>query len=237
MPHEIKPKDKLLAVIPAFNEEESLKRTVDNFIAHCPDVGFVVVDDGSSDRTADICLQNGYPLLRLPVNLGLSGAFQAGVHYAKQNGYGYVIQFDADGQHLPEYIPQMLEAAKAGADVVIGSRYLDAAGRGKHSLRKAGSVLLRGAIRLTTGKTITDPTSGMRLFGTRVLDYFEKAPNFDPEPDMIAHLLRNGYRVTELPVRIEERLAGKSYLRFWRVVQYMTRMLLSILLIQWFRKA
>lgn len=236
MPHRPEQKDRLLAVIPAFNEEESLKHTVDNLAARCPDVDFVVVDDGSSDRTADICLQNGYPLLRLPVNLGLSGAFQAGVHYAKENGYGYVMQFDADGQHLPQYIPQMLAAAKAGADVVIGSRYLDSAGKKSHSLRKTGSFLLRGAIRLTTGKTITDPTSGMRLFGTKVLDYFEKAPNFDPEPDMIAYLLRSGYQVVELPVQMEERLAGKSYLRFWRVIQYMIRMLLSILFIQWFRK-
>lgn len=227
--------DRLLVIIPAYNEVESIKNTVEALISCCPDVDYIVVDDGSMDRTAQICKTNGYPLLQLPVNLGLSGAFQAGVRYANSMDYGYVMQFDADGQHLPQYIPAMLKEARDGADVVIGSRYL---GKSKeHSLRRFGGILLQGAIRLTTGKKITDPTSGMRLYSGRLISDFFKLPNFDPEPDMIAYLIHRGYDVREVKVEMKERLAGQSYLRFGRVAQYMLRMLLSILLIQWFRKS
>lgn len=227
--------DKLLVIIPAYNEAASIRRTVSQLVHCCPDIDYIVVDDGSSDETAAICETEGYPLLRLPVNLGLSGAFQAGVRYANGCGYGYVMQFDADGQHLAEYIPDLLSAAKDGADVVIGSRYLEKGGA--FSLRRFGGALISAAIRLTTGKMINDPTSGMRLYSGRLIaDYF-RLPNFDPEPDMIAYLIHRGYRVEEVSVRMEERVAGQSYLRFGRVAQYMLRMLLSILLIQWFRKS
>ncbi len=226
---------KLLVIIPAYNEAGSIKHTVSMLKECCPDVDYIVVDDGSADHTARICKDEGYPLLHLSVNLGLSGAFQAGVRYAKEMGYGYAMQFDADGQHLPQYIPAMLQKAQAGADVVIGSRYLNK--RKERSLRRFGGILLQGAIRLTTGKKITDPTSGMRLYSGRLLEDYFRMPNFDPEPDMISYLIRRGYRVEEVFVTMEERLAGQSYLRFGRVAQYMARMLLSILLIQWFRKS
>ncbi len=226
--------NKLLVIIPAYNEKDSIVSTVTALTKCCPDIDYIVVDDGSGDCTAQICTDHGYPLLRLPVNLGLSGAFQAGVRYANQMGYGYAVQFDADGQHLPQYLPLMLQTAREGADVVIGSRYLDK--HKEHSLRRFGGVLLQGAIRLTTGQRITDPTSGLRLYSGKLLTDFSAIPNFDPEPDMIAYLIRRGYRVKEVPVTMQERFAGQSYLRFGKVAQYMSRMLLSILLIQWFRK-
>lgn len=227
--------DRLLVIIPAYNEAESLKSTVEGLMASCPEVDYIVVDDGSLDATAQVCKDNGYPLLQLPANLGLSGAFQAGARYAGELGYGYCMQFDADGQHLPQYIPDMLKAAREGADVVIASRYMEK--HAERSMRRVGGRLLQGAIRLTTGKNITDPTSGMRLYSGRLIADFFKLPNFDPEPDMIAYLIHRGYTVKEVPVQMQERLAGQSYLRFGRVVQYMLRMLLSILLIQWFRKS
>ncbi len=227
--------EKLLVIIPAYNETDSITHTVTMLKECCPDVDYIVVDDGSTDSTAAICQKHGYPLLQLPVNLGLSGAFQAGVRYANEMGYGYAMQFDADGQHLPQYIPAMLQKAKEGADVVIGSRYLDK--HKEHSLRRFGGILLQMAIRITTGKKVTDPTSGMRLYSGKLLSDFFQMPNFDPEPDMIAYLIRRGYKMEEVSVEMRERLAGQSYLRFGRVAQYMARMLISILLIQWFRKA
>ena len=227
-------KDKLLVIIPAYNEAESIQKTVSQLTAVCPEVDYIVVDDGSADATAAICQKEGYPLLRLPVNLGLSGAFQAGVKYAKDAGYGYVLQFDADGQHLPQYIIPLWNEAKNGADVTIGSRYLSK--NKEHSLRRFGGKLISAAIFVTTGKKITDPTSGMRLYSSRLINGFSGVPNFDPEPDMIAYLIHRGYQVKEVAVTMEERVAGQSYLRFGRVAQYMMRMLLSILLIQWFRK-
>ncbi len=226
--------DRLLVIIPAYNEAESIQKTVTELNKECPNVDYIVVDDGSLDCTAAVCLENGYPLLQLPVNLGLSGAFQAGARYANRMGYGYCMQLDADGQHMPQYIPDMLKAARQGADVVIGSRYY---GKHKeHSMRRVGGKLLQGAIWLTTGKKITDPTSGMRLYNGKLIADFFKFPNFDPEPDMIAYLIHRGYAVQEVEVCMRERLVGQSYLRFGRVIQYMMRMMLSILLIQWFRK-
>jgi glycosyltransferase involved in cell wall biosynthesis len=227
---------KLLVIIPAYNEEESIVSTIQRLQECCPELDYIVVDDGSLDHTAEICREHGFPLLQLPVNLGLSGAFQAGVQYACKAGYDYVLQFDADGQHLPQYIPAMLQKAREGADVVIASRYLKEAENHERSARRVGGILLQGAIRLTTGVRLSDPTSGMRMYSKRLISYFAQTPNFDPEPDMIAYLLHCGYRVEEVPVQMAERLAGKSYLRFGRAAQYMTRMLLSILLIQWFRK-
>ncbi len=228
-------KDKLLVIIPAYNESESICKTVSQLMTVCTDIDYIVVDDGSTDTTSDICIREGYPLLHLPVNLGLSGAFQAGVKYAKEKGYGYVLQFDADGQHLPQYIVNLWQRAKEGADVVIGSRYLQK--NKEHSLRRFGGKLISAAIFVTTGKKIYDPTSGMRLYSSRLINGFSGIPNFDPEPDMIAYLIHRGYRVEEVAVTMEERVAGQSYLRLGRVVQYMLRMLLSILLIQWFRRS
>ena len=95
---------KILLIIPAYNEEESLKKTVDSVIKKSPQVDFLVVNDGSKDGTAQVCRDNGYPFLDLPTNLGLAGAFQSGMKYAYRHSYDCAIQFDADGQHLPEYI-------------------------------------------------------------------------------------------------------------------------------------
>ena len=117
-------KSELLIVIPAYNEEENIESVVTFIQEKYSQYDYIVVNDGSRDRTADICRQNGYELLNLPVNLGLAGAFQAGLKYAYTKGYSYAIQFDADGQHRPEFIGPMLERIKQGYDIVIGSRFV-----------------------------------------------------------------------------------------------------------------
>ena len=225
---------KLLIVIPAFNEQENIVRVVDDLIAHYPQFDYVVVNDGSRDRTAALCRQHGYRMIDLPVNLGLAGAFQTGLRYAAENGYDCALQFDADGQHKPEYIQPMLDMLEEGADIVIGSRFLTV--RKPKSLRMLGSYLISWAIRLTTGQAICDPTSGMRMFNRAMLEEFSTNLNYGPEPDTISYLIKNGAVVREVQVEMGERTAGKSYLNLVRSVEYMTKMGLSILLIQWFRK-
>lgn len=224
----------LLIVIPAYNEEENIVRVVNNLIEHYPQYDYIVVNDGSRDRTAALCRENGFRLLNLPTNLGLSGAFQTGLRYAAENGYDCALQFDADGQHQPEYIAPLLEMMENGVDIAIGSRFLSK--RKPKSLRMLGSYLISWAIRLTTGQAICDPTSGMRMFNRSMLEEFAANLNYGPEPDTISYLIKNGAVVKEYQVEMGERIAGTSYLTFARSLSYMLKMGLSILLIQWFRK-
>lgn len=225
---------KTLLVIPAYNEEESLKATIDNLQKVCPSVDYLVVNDGSKDSTVKVCRENEYPFLDLPINLGLAGAFQAGMKYAYRHGYDCVIQFDADGQHLPEYIPDFEKAIESN-DIVIGSRFMDK--KKPHSMRMFGSNLISGAIRLTTGKKLTDPTSGMRAFNKRMVEQLALGLNFGPEPDTVSYLIkRANAKVTEIPVEMADRFAGESYLNPWTSSMYMLRMAISILFIQFIRK-
>ncbi len=225
---------KLLIVIPAYNEQDNIVRVVSELSNRYPQYDYVVVNDGSRDQTANLCREHGFRLIDLPVNLGLAGAFQTGLRYAAENGYDCALQFDADGQHKPEYIQPMLDELEEGADIVIGSRFLTV--KKPKSLRMLGSYLISWAIRLTTGQAICDPTSGMRMFNRRMLEEFALNLNYGPEPDTISYLIKNGAVVKEIQVEMGERVAGSSYLTFTRAAQYMFKMGLSILLIQWFRK-
>ena len=150
------------------------------------------------------------------------------------NLYDCAMQLDADGQHKPEFIAPMLEALEEGNDIVIGSRFLTV--KKPKTLRMLGSYIISWSIRLSTGRAICDPTSGMRMFNRRLMQEFAQNLNYGPEPDTISYLIKNGAKVKEVQVEMGERTAGQSYLTFWRSVQYMVKMSISILLIQWFRK-
>ena len=203
---------KLLIVIPAHNEEANIVQVVEELTRDYPQYDYVVVNDGSRDKTAAICRAHGYRLIDLPVNLGLAGAFQTGLRFAAENDYDCAMQMDADGQHKPEYIEAMLK------ELMLGS------------------YIISWSIRLTTGRAICDPTSGMRMFNRAMVEEFAQNLNYGPEPDTISYLIKNGATVKEVQVEMGERMAGQSYLTFWRSVQYMVKMSISILLIQWFRK-
>lgn len=223
---------KTLLIIPAYNEEESLKTTIDSLSGL--DVDFIIVNDGSKDSTVQVCRDNGYPFLDLSTNLGLAGAFQAGMKYAYRHNYDCAIQFDADGQHLPEYIEPLIEAIKEN-DIAIGSRFLNE--KKPRSMRMLGSNLISAAIRLTTGEKLTDPTSGMRAFNKRMIKQLALGLNFGPEPDTVSYLIKRAdAKVVEVPVKMAERFAGESYLNPWTSVMYMLRMTISILFIQLIRK-
>lgn len=227
-------KEKILVIIPAYNEEECIINVVGNLCKNYPQYDYVVINDGSKDNTAAICREHNYHLIDLPVNLGLAGAFQTGMKYAYKHDYGYAIQFDADGQHLPEYIESMKEELDKGYDIVIGSRFVEQ--KKTHSMRMLGSNLISFAIHMSTGKKVMDPTSGMRMYNQKMICKFANSMNFGPEPDTISHLIRNGVRISEVQVQMCERIAGESYLKPLKATLYMIRMMLSILIIQNFRK-
>lgn len=224
----------LLIIIPAYNEEANIERVVDRLTEEFPQFDYVVVNDGSRDKTGEICKRRRYNYLDLPVNLGLSGGFQAGIRYACQKGYSYAIQFDGDGQHRPEYIGPMKNKMDEGYDIVIGSRFMEEKKIG--SMRMLGSNLIEFAIRLTTKTVIKDPTSGMRMFNRRMIEEFSRELNYGPEPDTISYLLKQGAKVAEVPVVMDERICGASYLTPINASRYMIQMLVSILFIQNFRK-
>lgn len=221
---------RVLAVVPAFNEEECLANTIAELKATCPEVDYLVVNDGSSDGTADVIAAEGLNGVNLPVNTGLTSAFRTGMKYALREGYDAVVQFDADGQHLPSYIPVMAaELERAGADIVIASRFLD--GTQKPSgARGAGSRLITFLIKLTCGKTITDPTSGLRMYSREMIELFAKGFDVAPEPDMVALVARKHGPVVEIQAEMRERQGGESYLKLGNVIRYMSRTCLSILM-------
>ena len=227
-------KNKVLVIIPAYNEEDNIVRVVEQFCDRYSQYDYVVINDGSRDHTADICMTKGYNILDLPINLGLAGAFQTGMKYADQNGYEYAIQFDADGQHMPEYIEDMLDEMEKGFDIVIGSRFVT--DKKPHNMRMLGSNLISLAIQISTGKKIKEPTSGMRMYNKNMISKFANALNYGPEPDTMSHLLRNDVKISEVQVKMQERIAGESYLKPFKAIAYMIRMLCSILIIQNFRK-
>ena len=224
----------VLIIIPAHNEEENIERVVDHLVEHFPQYDYVVVNDGSRDRTGEICRERGYNFLDLPVNLGLAGAFQAGIRYAYKKGYACAIQLDGDGQHRPDFVGDMKKKIDEGYDIVIGSRFINE--KKPWTMRMFGSNLLELAIRLTTGSDIKDPTSGMRMFSKKMIREFAMGLNYGPEPDTVSYLLKQGAKVAEVPVIMDERISGTSYLTPLRAAKYMTQMLVSILLIQNFRK-
>ena len=223
-----------LAIIPAYNEEASIESTIEELKQVAPNLDFIIVNDGSRDSTREICLRHRYNMLDLPTNVGLTGGFQAGIKYALRHGYDAAIQFDADGQHMPQFInPMVNEMAARGSDIVIGSRFVEQSK--DHSARMIGSRLITLMLKLTTGATISDPTSGMRLFNRASMEYFDHMNDFGPEPDSLAYLIRHGLSVSEVQVEMRDRTAGESYLNISRSIEYMLRTCISILFIQWFR--
>ena len=225
--------NEVLVIIPAYNEEANIGRVAEGLVRDHPELDFVVVNDGSADRTAEICRENGYCLLDLPVNLGLAGAFQAGMKYADRKGYRFAVQFDGDGQHRAEFIAPMREKMEEGYNIVIASRFVTE--KKPRSLRMLGSRIIAAAILLSSGASLKDPTSGMRMYDRRMIHLFANQINYPPEPDTVSWLVKNGAKVAEVQAVMDERTGGVSYLTPMNAVRYMTRTLISILFIQSFR--
>ncbi len=232
--------EKILLIIPAYNEEESIINTLESIEQFKKSVklsfqlDYVVVNDGSRDLTPSLVRSKGVKIIDMRTNLGLTGGFMAGMKYAYRQGYDGVIQFDADGQHIPDYIPAMVNEADSGTNVVIGSRFVTE--KRPNSLRMLGNVLISFAIKITTGKTIKDPTSGMRLFDKKAIQFYVNNYNMTPEPETVSYLIKKGFITNEVQVKMQERIAGESYFNLKRSIQYMIRVVISILILQPFRK-
>ncbi len=218
-----------LIVIPAYNEEENIGKVIDRVKQY--DIDYLVVNDCSTDSTGAILDEKGIQHLDLPINLGIAGVTRLGFNYAHDNDYDCVVCIDGDGQHLPEYVKDLMKEIENGCDYVVGSRFLSE--KKPWSMRMLGSRLLCFLIFLKTRRKVTDPTSGMRALGRKVIDEFDKSMNFYAEPDALCHLLREGYNVKEIQVKMKERDGGVSYFANpFKSVYYMLCEILSIIFIQ-----
>jgi glycosyltransferase involved in cell wall biosynthesis len=221
---------RVLAIIPAFNEEASLPRVVADVRRHGPLWDIAVVDDGSQDRTAEVARSLGVILLKLPVNLGIGGAVQTGLIYGCRHGYDVCLQVDGDGQHDPAESARLVEALRAtGADAVVGSRFLEGEGFQSTFARRLGIRVLRWVLGQLTGEPITDPTSGQRALGRKAIELLAgDYPQEYPEPEVVYMLRRNGLRLIEIPVTMRARTGGQSSIRVVHSVLYMLKVLLAI---------
>lgn len=225
---------KTLVVIPAYNEALNIEKTVHDLEVNAPDVDYVVVNDGSKDNTLEVLKKNDFNYIDGFCNLGLFGAVQTGFKLAIKENYDIVIQFDGDGQHSAKYIAPLVKEIEKGNNIVIGSRFVDE--KKPFTARMIGSRLIAGAIKLATGKTITDPTSGFRAYDRDcILDYANEMNN-PPEPDTLVYMLRKQRKIKEIQVQMSDREFGESYLNLVNTIKYMSRMMVSIFLIQPFRK-
>lgn len=223
---------KKLIIIPAYNESESIERTVRDIQEHAKDFDYIVINDCSTDRTLEICREQGIPVISLPINLGIGGAVQTGYLYAYRNGYDMAVQVDGDGQHDPAFLTQMADYLEEHQlDMVIGSRFIKKEGFQSSVIRRVGIRYFSSLIRILTGHTITDPTSGLRMVGRDVIKLFsERYPNDYPEPESVTAILRRGKRVGEIPVVMRERSGGISSISVQKSIYYMIKVSLAILI-------
>ena len=222
----------VLVIVPAHNEAESLGEVLAELRQQPGDYDVLVVNDGSTDETAAVAREAGYPVLDMCFNLGIGGAVQAGFKYALERGYEIAVQLDGDGQHPPDQLEALIAPVRAGeCEMSIGSRFLDGGDYEGSLSRRMGTRILSGICMLVTGRRITDATSGFRAFGPRALRYLASFYPADyPEPEAIVLLSRRGLTIREVSVRMRPRKAGRSSISGLGSVYYMAKVSLSLLL-------
>ena len=223
---------KRLVIIPAYNEAGNIIRTVEDIRENAPSFDYVIINDCSGDDTMRICEKMGYNVINLPIRSGIGAAVQVGYLYAKRYGYDCAIQIDGDGQHDASFLSEMAEELEKGrAHLVIGSRFIEKMGYQSSLQRRIGISWFRFWIYFLTGAKITDPTSGMRMAGRDVINFFaEEYPKDYPEPETAVTLLQLGYTIGEIPVRMKQRQNGESSISPGRAVYYMTKVTLACLM-------
>lgn len=222
---------KKLIIIPAYNESANIENTVKDIVTNAPDFDYVIINDCSTDNTLEICERNGFNVVNLPLNLGIGGAVQTGYRYAYNNSYDIAVQVDGDGQHDPAFLEKMAETMLAeNADMLIGSRFIEKEGFQTSRARRMGITYFTWLIKLFTRKKITDPTSGLRMINSDIIEIFaESYPRDYPEPESVVHVIRLGKNVREIPVIMRERQGGKSSIRFFSSIYYMIKVTVAIL--------
>ena len=227
---------KVLIIIPAYNEELNIENTVNKIINYNKKskniIDYVVINDGSTDNTYQVCKDNNYNVINLIHNLGIGGAVQTGYKYAYQNDYDIAIQFDGDGQHDENYIDGLVKKIEEGNDLVIGSRFVAELSKFKSTgTRRLGIRILSFLIKICTGKKIYDPTSGFRAANKEVIKLFASSyPTEYPEPESTTFLIRKKLKVSEIPVEMHERKHGKSSIKPLKSIYYMFSVSISIII-------
>lgn len=220
---------KTLVIIPAYNESKNIESLIKDINSYGYD--YLVINDCSRDNTEEVLTKGNINHLSLPINLGLAGVTRVGFKYGKDFDYDCVINVDGDGQHPPKYIHSLIKEIENGADYVVGSRFVKE--KKPFNLRMLGSRIICFFIKMKTGKTVSDPTSGMRALGRKVVNDFADSMNFYAEPDALCYLLHKGYNVKEVQVDMNEREEGISYFASpFKTLYYMLSVIISILFIQ-----
>lgn len=222
---------KVLIIIPAYNEESNLQRLLNNIKKLNKNYDILVINDCSKDNTSKICRENNVKVIDLPINLGIGGAVQTGYKYAYYNNYDITIQVDGDGQHNPEFIEALIAEINIGSNFCIGSRFINNQGFQSTLIRRVGIKYFTSLIKLLTGFKITDPTSGFRACDKEVIKYFyEYYPQDYPEPETLVLLKKKHFKITEVPVIMNERMGGTSSISNIKSVYYMIKVTLAILI-------
>lgn len=224
---------RVLVIVPAHNEAGSIERVLDDLATHAPQADVVVVDDASTDATAEAARARGARVLHLAANLGVGGAVQTGYLYAHRHGYDVAVQFDGDGQHRANRIEDLVRGVtRDGHDFVIGSRLLGGVGFRFHPLRFVGSRLLSGLVSAIARRRITDPTSGFRAASKRAIRFFARHYPQSYLADTVEAIVwasRQGFRIAEVPTRMRQRSAGASATTHFRGLLHTMRIVLAVL--------
>jgi len=221
---------KILVIVPAYNEEASILRVIQDIRDHFPSGDIIVINDGSHDLTSVRAGSLGVRVADLPYNLGIGGAMQAGFLYAFQEGYDAAIQFDGDGQHHADQINRILKPwISQEADLVVGSRFLSDSGFKSSVQRRIGAKILSFVVSSITGQRITDTTSGFRLYDRKTLEFFRSIyPEDYPEVEALILAHKKGLKIVEVPSEIGPRTGGRSSITIAGAVYYMVKVLLAI---------
>lgn len=223
---------RILVIIPAYNEEESIEGVIQELNTIKIDVDYIIVNDCSNDETENICKKNGFNYLNLPINLGIGGGVQTGYCYALEKQYDIAIQMDGDGQHDSEFLGKLINPIiNQEANMVIGSRFINKEGFQSSGLRRVGISILKKIIRVCCGVRIQDTTSGFRACDKNLIKFFANCYAQDyPEPEAIISAIMNGYKIKEVPVLMRERQGGDSSINALKSIYYMIKVSLAIVI-------
>ena len=220
---------KTLIIVPVFNEIKNIESVISKIYELGYD--YLIINDCSNDGTNELLDNNNYNHLDLPINIGIGGVTTVGFKYALDHEYDCVVCIDGDGQHDPTYVIPFIKEIENGNDYVLGSRFIKQ--KKPFSLRMLGSNIISLLIKLKTGKTIKDPTSGMRALGNKTISLLADNTSFYAEPDTICYLLKHGLKVKEIQVEMRERQSGKSYfMNPFKSISYMLHVIISIIILK-----
>ncbi|UCD17586.1 MAG: glycosyltransferase family 2 protein [Candidatus Zixiibacteriota bacterium] len=219
-------------IVPAYNEEVNIRPVIEDLRRCHPEFKIVVINDCSEDGTEKAVRELGQTVLNLPVNLGIGGAVQTGLKFARDNGYDIAVQFDGDGQHRAIEIERIITPVINGeADVVIGSRFLSPGNYKGSFSRRLGISVFRFVNSLMVGSRILDNTSGFRAYNRDAISFLARIyPQDYPEPEAVIELHRNRFSIMEVPVVMRERTGGKSSIGVFGSIYYMIKVLLGIMI-------